>query len=123
MYREKINEFIRIISESDDADCLDLMEELISSASDYIGRVNALEIGLMVGKYTKEGAEYREYVEKLDRQRSNAHNVLISNVKTINRLCRKNNLPLIFQGNEEERIEIAEFAQKVVDELFNSRRL
>jgi 26S proteasome regulatory complex component len=123
MYREKINEFIRIISESDDRECLDLMEDLISSASDYVRRVNVLEIGLMVGKYNKEGAEYRDYIEKLDKLRSNAHNSVITNVKIINRLCRKNDLPMIYQGNEEDRIEVAEFAQKVVEELFSTRRL
>jgi carboxylesterase type B len=123
MYREKINEFIKVISETEDSECLDMMEDLIESASDYVRRVNVLEIGLMVGKYNKEGAEYREYIERLDKQRSNAHNDLISNVKIINRLCRKNDLPLIYQGNEEERVEVAEFAQQVVEELFNTRRL
>jgi hypothetical protein len=123
MYREKIKEFTRTISESKDRECLELMEDLISSASNYVRRVNVLEIGLMVGKYNKEGAEYREYIEKLDRQRSNAHNSLITNVKIINRICRNNNLPLIYNGNEEERVEVAEFAQNVVDELFSTRKL
>ncbi len=123
MFREKINEFIKVISETEDSECLDMMEELIESASDYIRRVNVLEIGVMVGKYNKEGDEYREYIKKFDKQRSNAHNSLISNVKIINRLCRNNNLPLIYQGNEEDRIEVAEFAKKVVDELFSTRRL
>ena len=123
MYREKINEFIKVISETEGSECLHMMEDLIESASDYVRRVNVLEIGLMVGKYNKEGAEYREYIEKLDKQRSNAHNALINNVKIINRLCRKNNLQPIYQGNEEERVEIAEFAQQVVEELFSTRRL
>jgi hypothetical protein len=123
LYREKINEFIRVISGTEDSDCLDIMEELINTASDYVRRVNVLEIGLMVGKYNKEGNEYREYIEKLDKQRSATHNILISNVKIINRLCRKNNLAVIYDGNEEERIEVAEFAQKVVEELFSTRRL
>jgi hypothetical protein len=123
MYREKINEFIRVISESDDRECLDLMEDLISSASDYVRRVNVLEIGVMVGKYNKEGAEYREYIEKLDKLRSNAHNSVITNVKIINRLCRKNDLSMIYSGNEEDRIEVGEFAQQVVEELFSTRKL
>jgi hypothetical protein len=123
MFREKINEFIKVISETEDSECLDMMEELIGSASDYMRRVNVLEVGVMVGKYNKEGDEYREYIEKLDKQRSNAHNSLISNVKVINRLCRNHGLPLIYEGNEEERVAVAEFAQKVVDELFSTRRL
>ena len=123
MYREKIHEFIRTISESNDRECLDLMEDLISSASDYVRRVNVLEIGLMVGKYNKEGAEYLEYIEKLDKQRSDAHNALITNVKIINRLCKNNKLSPIYSGNEEDRIEVAKFAQQVVEELFSTRRL
>lgn len=123
MYREKINEFIRTISESKDRECFNLMDDLISSASDYVRRVNVLEIGLMVGKYNKEGAEYREYIEKLDKQRSNAHNALITNVKIINKLCKNNDLASIYSGNEEDRIQVAEFAQNVVEELFSTRRL
>ncbi|NMM64692.1 DUF3232 domain-containing protein [Clostridium sp. P21] len=123
MFREKINEFIHVVSKSEDCECLDMMEELVDSASDYLRRVNVLEIGIMVGKYNKEGTEYREYIKKLDKQRSNAHNNLISNVKIINRLCRKNDLVPIYQGNEDDRIEVAEFAQKVVDELFSTRKL
>lgn len=123
MYREKINEFIRVISETNDRECLELMEDLISSASDYVRRVNVLEIGLMVGKYSKEGSEYREYIEKLDKLRSSAHNALITNVKIINRLCKNNDLPLIYSGNEEDRIQVAEFAKQVVEELFSTRRL
>lgn len=123
VYREKINEFIKTISETNDLECLDLMEDLIDSASDYVRRVNVLEIGIMVGKHNKEGEEYREYIEKLDKQRSRAHNALISNVKIINRLCRIHNLEPIYQGKEDNRIDIAEFSQKVVDELFSTRRL
>jgi hypothetical protein len=50
------------------------------------------------------------FILKLDKQRNDTHNILISNVKIINRLCKKNNLPLIYGGNEEERIEVADFA-------------
>ena len=112
-----------IISKTEDSYCLDIMEDLINTASDYVKRVNILEIGLMVGKYNKEGNEYRDYISQLDKQRSATHNVLISNVKIINKLCSKNNLPLIFDGNEDERVEVAEFAQKLANELFSTRRL
>lgn len=123
MYREKINEFIRIISKSNDRESLNLMQDVISSASDYVRRVNVLEIGLMVGKYNKEGAEYREYIEKLAKQRSNVHNALMTNVKIINRLCKNNDLAYIYSGNEDDRIQVAEFAQNVVEELFSTRTL
>lgn len=123
MYKEKINQLIRVISETPDSECVDLMEELVLSASNYIRKVNVLEIGIMVGRYDKGGDEYKKYIEKLDKQRSSAHNTLKVNVKIINRLCRNNNLPVIYEGNEEDGEAIEEFAKDVVDEFFGARKL
>lgn len=123
MYREKVNEFINAVSGTQDPYCLEIMEDLINTASDYDRRVKVLEIGLMVGKYDKDGTEYKEYIEKLHKQRSDAHNILISNVKIINRQCKKYNLPLIYKGNEQKTIEVAAFAKKVIEELFSTRKL
>lgn len=89
MFREKINGFIGVIDETQDSDCLDLIGELVASASEYVHIFNVLEIAIMIGKHNKNGEEYRTYIENLDKQRNNAHNILISNVKIINRLCRK----------------------------------
>jgi hypothetical protein len=123
MYREKINEFIKHISDSRDSECLELIEDLISSAAEYVKRVSILELGIMVGKHNKDGEEYREYIQNLDKQRSNAHNALINNLKIINRLYRNNNMLPIYKGNEDNRVEIANFAQEIIDELFSTRRL
>ena len=123
MYREKINGFVRAISGTEDSDCFDTMKELINTASGYASRVNVLEIGLMVGKYNKESNEYRKYMDKFDNMKNDAYNILISNVKTINRLCKKNNLPLIYEVNEEKKVEVSEFAQKVVEELFSTGKM
>lgn len=123
MYREKINTLIPAISKTNDIDCLGLIDDLIEAAAEYIKRVNVLEAALITAKISKEPEEYREYVQRLDKSRSSAHNNLISNVKIVNRLCRSNNVPVIFEGNEEMRIEIAEFALELSVELFSSRRL
>ena len=123
MYREKINEFIKNISDSRDSECLELIEDLVSSTAEYVKRVNILELGMMVGKHNKEGEEYREYIHSLDRQRSNAHNALINNLKIVNRIYRNNNMIPIYKGDEDNRVEIANFAQEIIDELFSTRRL
>lgn len=65
---------------------------------------------------------YKEIILKLHRMRSSAHNNLIANVKALNRMCRLNNIPVIFEGNEDVRIEVAGFAKKLTDEIFSSRR-
>ena len=121
MYREKINEFINSVSKSNDIDALDLINDVIDSATEYIKRVNNLEAARMTAKITSEPAEYREIIQKLDRLRSSAHNSLIANVKALNRLCRAMGIILIYEGDEEKRIEIAEFARELTDEIFDSR--
>jgi Mg2+ and Co2+ transporter CorA len=123
MYREKINEFIKVISKTPDSDFLDIIEDLVQSAGNYVMRVADLEAAIVVAKETKEASEYREYIESLDKKRSSAHNVLIANTKAVNRMCKKYNVPLLFEGNEEARIEIVNFAQQLIDELFSTRRL
>jgi uncharacterized membrane protein len=51
------------------------------------------------------------------------YNVLISSVKIANRICEKYELPYLFSGNIEKRIEVAEFAIEIVTEIFELRRL
>lgn len=122
MYRDKICTFINLVSESDDSDCLDMINDLVESAADYIKRVNILEAGLITARINCDPSEYRNIIERLDKMRSAVHNDLIINVKAVNRLCRAHNIPLLFEGNEEERIEIAEFALNLSNEIFNTRR-
>lgn len=123
MFRQRLNEFTKVLYQTTDAECLEILDDLISSASDYIKRVNILEMAVIVSKVTKDGNEYREQIENLEKLRSSAHNDLIDNVKSVNRLCRLYNLPEIFDGNVEARVEIAEFANQLTIELFTSRRL
>ena len=114
---------IKYLANTDDSDYLDLAKDLVISASEYVHSVNALEISIIVDKYTEDSTEYRESIEKLDKQRSIAHNALITKVKIVNRICRAHEIPIIFVGNEEARIEIADFAHELVAEFFNNRRL
>lgn len=123
MYREKIELFLEVIAKSQDNDCVDLIEDLLSSSCEYMKRVVVLESVITVGRYNKEGSEYREAVQRLDSSRSEAHNSLIANTKAVNNLCRRYDIPIVFEGNEEKRIEIAEFAQQLADEYFSTRRL
>ena len=50
-------------------------------------------------------------------------NAAIASTKTINRLCEFNELPLFFQRNIEDRVEVAEFIRDVVVNVFENRKL
>lgn len=123
MYREKVEHLIDSISQSSDCEYLGIVGDLVESAAEYIKRVVMLETAMLTGKLTKEGNEYREYIQQLDSSRSAAHNKLISNVRLINKLCSINKIPVIFEGNEENRIEIANFAHQIIHEYFCTRKL
>ncbi len=51
------------------------------------------------------------------------HNSVIVSTKVINRLCESYDLPLFFEGNIEDRVEVAEFIRCVVVNVFENRKL
>ena len=67
--------------------------------------------------------EYKNSVEEMDEKRTRIHNAAIASTKTINRLCEFNELPLFFQRNIEDRVEVAEFIRDVVVNVFENRKL
>lgn len=75
-----------------------------------------------VGKYTMERKDYLCEVELLDRHRRMIHENIIRGIKTLDRLCNECNLPL-FYGEDYDRVKIAEFVFKVVENSFRTRRL
>lgn len=123
MYREKVDLFLDTIANTPDADFVDLIEDLMNAAGEYLKRVVFLEAASIVGKLNKDGTEYGENIQKLDGDRSTAHNNLIATVKAINNLSRMHGIPVLYEGNEESRVVIADFAQRIVDEYFSTRKL
>ncbi|MBU5483582.1 DUF3232 domain-containing protein [Clostridium sp. MSJ-11] len=122
MIIEKIREVADKISNSEDLDCIEVLEDLILSAGEFVKKVNTLEGGIIVSKYYKDGEEFREYMAELDKEKFLAHNELIANVKIVNRLCKKYNIPIVYIGDEEDRAAIGKFGLALTNEIFSSRR-
>jgi len=108
---------------SNDTVVLGLIESAVKACSRYVVAVNDLELYLLMNSSSTEGQEYRDTVSSLDRNRSFAHNSLISDVTAMNRLCVKAGIDTVFTGNVDNRIEVAEFAKDLVAEIFESRRI
>lgn len=121
-YKEKITELVSRLKSRNDFDSILLVETMLKSCGAYIYRVNLLE-AFILAKPTEDSNEYRTRIAELDKQRSIEHNALISSAKIVNRLCKVNNLPLIFGCNVDNRVDVAEHAFKIVLTLFNDRRL
>jgi|LSQX01.3.fsa_nt_gb hypothetical protein len=104
-------------------DATEYIEEILKSCGEYIKRVNDMESAIQVARFIMEDKDYREYISNLDRSRKLAHDGVIANVAILNRYCRLVELPPIYKGDLNSRIEVAEFAKKVVDEYFEDRKL
>lgn len=117
MIREKAVCFLRTISNSQDADCMELIEDLVTCCGEYARKKITLEAALLVAKYTKEANGYIEYIKKLDKQLKESNTDLRDTVKAVNRICRQYDIPLIFAGNEESDSELLKFTNIVVEEM------
>lgn len=119
MYKEIIMD---LISRLESAYEIVLVRDMITNCEVYLQKVIALEAQIIT-RTAIDSEEYRQRVSEMDKQRSTAHNSLISSVAIVNRLCRIADLPPLFPGNIDNRIEVAEFAMKLVNEMFQHRRL
>ena len=108
---------------ADDVDVLEIIEDTINVYGDYVAYVYKMESLRPILKIRLEAEEYKNIIEEMDEKRTRIHNAAIASTKTINRLCEFNELPLFFQGNIEDRVEVAAFIRDVVVNVFENRKL
>lgn len=119
MYKEILME---LVSKLPNADGIMLVRDMITNCGTYVQKVVALEAQIIT-RLADNPEEYRQRIAEMDKQRSVSHNALISSVKIVNRLCRSVDMPPLFLGNIDNRVDVAEFAADLVKEIFQSRRL
>lgn len=121
MYKEKIADLVSRLHSKGELESIELVTEMLKICGAYIQRVNVIE-ALLISRPSKDPEKYRQMVTELDKQRSDTHNSLISSITVLNRLCKTADMQPIFEGDTKNRVEVAEFALKVVNEFFNDRR-
>jgi len=119
--KERINALLEKIK--DDPDLVSLVRDMVDSCANYVDTVVNMENMINIYRFrTEDPAEFRIMVQRLDQSRRIVHNSVISNVRIIDRLCKLNNVELVYGGSDEDRLAVAEFAKKVVDEFFEDRK-
>ena len=108
---------------ADDVEILEIIEDTIDVYGNYVAYVYKMESLRPILKIRLEAEEYKNIIEEMDEKRTRIHNAAIASTKTINRLCEFNELPLFFQRNIEDRVEVAEFIRDVVVNVFENRKL
>ena len=108
---------------ADDVEVIEIIEDTINGYGDYVAYVHKMESLKPILKIKLGKDEYKNAVGEMDKRRTRIHNAAIASTKTINRLCEFNELPLFFQRNIEDRVEVAEFIRDVVVNVFENRKL
>lgn len=119
--KNKVNALLEKIK--DDADKTSLVRDMVDSCANYVDTVVNMENAINVYRFRVEDpSELRVMIQRLDQTRRIVHNTVISNVRIVDRLCKINGVEPVFGGLDEDRLAIAEFAKKVVDEFFEDRK-
>lgn len=119
--KNKVNALLEKIK--DDADKTSLVRDMIDSCANYVDTVVNMENAINVYRFRAEDpSELRVMIQRLDQTRRIVHNALISNVRIVDRLCKMEGVEPIFGGSDEDRLAVAEFAKRVVDEYFEDRK-
>ena len=101
---------------------LEYIHMTLDSMSKYIYIVNQQCNYINVYQNRIAADEFRSVIMDLDKQRRTCHNSVINGIKKINSLCRKNNIPEFYDGNENDRIAIGDFCMNIVANTFKNRK-
>ena len=107
----------------DAADDLEALNDAMTSFREYVNRVDAGEQQILLAAVRFEGDEYREMVSRYDRNRHNAHEDAIANVRLVNRLAAMYETEPLFTGDDQERLQVADFCLDVTVQIFQNRMM
>lgn len=99
------------------------IEDSMNSFNDYVNCVNHCEVKIALAYATYEGQELRDYVTDLDQRRRRHHECAISSTSICNRIAGMYGVDNIFEGDVNDRFQVADFCLEVVNDLFTNRKM
>lgn len=120
---EKVQKFKDAVLEKEEPGFIDddlaIMKRALEACNDYVSKVDSMEQQMQLARFHLEGEEWRELVERLDRNRRVAHDAMMVDINVVNRLCAMFGIePFFAPKDENDRLEYAAFAKEVVDTYF-----
>ena len=106
-----------------DHDVLDIIKTDITHLQEYVQAVYSMETLIPIYRVRYDGDDLRYNIEKLDNARRDKHNLAIMSVKRLNRFAGLADLPRLFDGNVDDRYEVADFCMNTVNTVFSARSL
>ncbi|TYO96745.1 uncharacterized protein DUF3232 [Geothermobacter ehrlichii] len=124
---DRFNIISRLVCQDEVA--VSLLEKLISSAEHYFSKVVEMETRVRLARLRIDGEELRELTEVLDKNRTMAHEALISDLHVFNRYLMKNyeDAPVggIFSKDPDairNRVAVADWAGELLAAIYQERR-
>lgn len=110
----------------DDAEAIRLIQDGLLSFESYHSAIYRMESYTKLFDYENtEKEDYQAEFTGFDKTRTLCHNSVIANLKILNRLCERNSIPLIYDGelseNRPYRIEIADAVLTYTEEVVKNR--
>lgn len=121
MYKERFKKLVLAVKEAGGPymdDDLDTIVRDMDSFIDYVRSVFTMEVLLPVICARYEGQEVRDRISALDTSRRNKHERAIVAISKLERMCDDFGVPVLFEGNKEDRYEVADFCLAIVTEFF-----
>ena len=115
-----ILENIQIAATAASLDEKTFVEDMVVACGEYVAAVTREEI-VSLNIAGRIGQDLRDEREDADKVRTHLHDAAISDIKIVNRLCVKNNVPPVYDGPD-DRHAYGDFIFKVVQELGDARK-
>lgn len=99
--------------------CMKMMEHALKSFPEYHNTVVTQQALIPIYQATKEGADFREAVQNLDRTRKLNHDCAISGMNMLNRMSKFCDVEPFFTVDTEDRHAVAEEIGKYCNEVYD----
>ena len=121
--REKYMDLLTTLRAEKDPEIFEFVTDAALKMSAYVESVFQMQIEMMSVHDRYEGDSIPERITWLDRNRRTHHDAAIDAVRQLNRMCRVYAAEPLYDGNENDRQEIAEFCMSFVKEVFDCRNI
>ena len=114
--------FLQLVSAcKKDEELFDFIAMGMNAMVNYVGKVAHMEYCIPLYNARYEGQKFRDKIQELDERRRMAHESAISAVNSLTRLAKHLGVEPMFDGDPEDRYQIADFCEAMVHEFFVNR--
>lgn len=104
----------------EDADILEFITDNMSRMENYVNAVYMQEVMIPQILVLYDGEEQRDRLQTLDNTRRIKHDAAVAAVAQLNRLAQQSGIEPMFDGDAEDRYQIANFCIQVVSTFFKN---